>query len=172
MPSIELVHTERIPDVSVIVPARNEAAALGACLRSLVGQKGWRGSRAEQRGPFDRLRAGSSASSDESNAAPGQDDTRDRTTPSFEVIVVDDHSTDRTREIAESFPVRVIDAEPLPEGWSGKCNACWSGAKVATGNWLLFTDGDTVHGKGSVLKGLHEAESCGAALLSYSPKPE
>ena len=63
----------------------------------------------------------------------------------YEVIVVDDHSTDRTREIAESFPVQVISADPLPAGWSGKCNACWTGARIAKGKWLLFTDADTRH---------------------------
>jgi 4,4'-diaponeurosporenoate glycosyltransferase len=43
---------------------------------------------------------------------------------SYEVIVVDDHSTDRTAEIARNFPVRVMEADPLPPGWAGKCNAC------------------------------------------------
>ena len=91
---------------------------------------------------------------------------------SCEVIVVDDHSSDRTRDIAQSFPVRVIEADPLPADWSGKCNACWSGAKVATGKWLLFTDADTRHSAASIASGIREAEQHGAALLSYSPKQE
>ncbi len=90
----------------------------------------------------------------------------------YEVVVVDDHSTDGTRAIAEGFAVRVIEADPLPPGWSGKCNAVWSGAKVAKGKWLLFTDADTKHEPDSIAQGLHEAEACGAALLSYSPKQE
>ena len=120
------------PEVSVIVPARNEESNLANCLDSLVGQSG----------------------------------------PSYEIIVVDDHSTDRTCEIAKAFPVTVITADPLPEGWSGKCNACWSGAKVATGKWLLFTDADTRHSRDSIAQGLREAETVGAAMLSYSPKQE
>ncbi|HEY4930025.1 MAG TPA: glycosyltransferase [Terriglobales bacterium] len=120
------------PEVSVIVPARNEEANLADCLRSLVGQPGL----------------------------------------SYEIILVDDHSSDRTREIANGFPVRVINADPLPEGWSGKCNACWSGAKVARGKWLLFTDADTKHSRESIAQGLREAEAADAALLSYSPKQE
>src|SRR5271157_3825716 len=88
---------------------------------------------------------------------------------SYEVIVVDDHSTDRTRAIAEGFPVRVIGADPLPAGWNGKCNACSTGAKAAKGKWLLFTDADTRHTSQSIATGLREAEEHGAALLSYSP---
>jgi cellulose synthase/poly-beta-1,6-N-acetylglucosamine synthase-like glycosyltransferase len=87
--------------------------------------------------------------------------------------VVDDGSTDRTRAIADSFEgVRVIDAGPLPDGWSGKCNACWSGATVAKGKWLLFTDADTRHAADSIEQGLREAEESGAVLLSYSPQQE
>src|SRR6202158_4689892 len=90
---------------------------------------------------------------------------------SFEIIVVDDHSTDRTREIAQSFPgVRVIDAGPLPQGWTGKNNAVTSGARMANGEWLLFTDADTVHLPGSLARSLDEARRHGAALLSYSPE--
>lgn len=91
---------------------------------------------------------------------------------SYELIVVDDHSSDRTREVAQSFPARVITADPLPAGWSGKCNACWNGAKIATGKWLLFTDADTKHSAGSIAQGLREAQEHGAAMLSYSPKQE
>ncbi len=83
---------------------------------------------------------------------------------------MDDHSTDGTRAIAESFPVRVITADPLPEGWSGKCNAAWSGAKVAQGQWLLFTDADTKHTPNSIATGLQEAKESSADLLSYSPE--
>lgn len=91
---------------------------------------------------------------------------------SYEVIVVDDYSSDRTREIARDFDVRPIEADPLPLGWSGKCNACWTGAKAAKGKWLLFTDADTRHTLSSIASGLCEAQERGAAMLSYSPKQE
>ena len=123
----------RAPEVSVIVPARNEEACLGACLESVVAQRG----------------------------------------VEFEVIVVDDGSTDRTRAIAGSFPsVRVIEAGPLPRGWSGKSNAAMTGARAARGDWLLFTDADTVHAPGSLAHALAEAKQYGATLLSYSPRQE
>jgi glycosyltransferase involved in cell wall biosynthesis len=93
----------------------------------------------------------------------------------FEIVVVDDHSTDRTREIAESFAekhkiIRVIGAPPLPPGWTGKNNAVVAGARVARGDWLLFTDADTVHVPGSLGRALAEARNHSADLLSYSPE--
>ena len=91
----------------------------------------------------------------------------------FEIIVVDDHSTDRTREIAESFAdrgVRVLKAPKLTPGWTGKNNAAAAGAKVARGEWLLFTDADTVHLPGSLARAVAEAERYGASMLSYSPR--
>ncbi|HXZ31886.1 MAG TPA: glycosyltransferase [Terriglobales bacterium] len=92
---------------------------------------------------------------------------------SFEIIVVDDESSDRTREIAESFAgVKVIEAEALPVGWSGKTNAMASGARVARGAWLLFTDADTVHFPGSLARAIAEAKQNCATLLSYSPAQE
>lgn len=92
---------------------------------------------------------------------------------SFEVIVVDDGSADCTREIAQSFPgVRVVDPGPLPPGWSGKNNALVAGAKAARGEWLLFTDADTVHRAGSLARSLVEAQQQKASLLSYSPEQE
>jgi len=88
-----------------------------------------------------------------------------------EIIVVDDHSTDRTREIALKFPaVRVIEAGPLPTGWTGKNNAVVTGAREARGQWLLFTDADTVHLPGSLTRALAEAQENQADLLSYSPE--
>lgn len=129
------------PAISVIVPARNEEACLGACLDSLLAQTG----------------------------------------VNCEIIVVDDASSDRTREIAAARLcgpslrpgyARVIDAPPLPEGCSGKCNAAQAGANAARGEWLLFTDADTVHLPGSLERSLREAREHGVALLSYSPAQE
>ncbi|MGD1021340.1 MAG: glycosyltransferase family 2 protein [Candidatus Sulfotelmatobacter sp.] len=127
----------RQPAVSVIIPARNEEACLGACLESLVMQAG----------------------------------------VAFEIIVVNDHSTDRTREIASSFSssphqseVLVISPGPLPTGWSGKNNAVIAGSRTARGDWLLFTDADTIHLPGSLMRSIAEAQRHGAAMLSYSPE--
>ena len=123
------------PQVSVIVPARNEEACLASCLESLGAQRG----------------------------------------VDFEILVVDDHSTDRTPEIAASFAharshVHVIEAGPLPPGWTGKNNAVATGVRHAKGTWLLFTDADTVHLPGSLANALTEARDHGADLLSYSPE--
>jgi glycosyltransferase involved in cell wall biosynthesis len=93
-----------------------------------------------------------------------------------EIIVVDDHSTDRTREIAESFVargkgiVRVIEAGPLPANWTGKNNAATTGARAASGEWLLFTDADTVHLPGSLAHAIFEADLYHIDMLSYSPE--
>lgn len=92
---------------------------------------------------------------------------------SFEVLVVDDNSTDGTRAIAESFPqVQVINARPLPDGWTGKNHAVWQGAQRARGRWLLFTDADTAHEPGSLAASVAEAEQHRVAMLSYSPRQE
>ena len=131
--------------LSVIVPARNEAASLGACLDSLLAQS-------------------------EPGFALGAE---------WELIVVDDDSSDTTRQIAEAaaagrpgFVVMQAPALDLSEhrGFTGKTNACWAAAQRARGAWLLFTDADTVHEPGDLSRALHEAEKYHAALLSYSPR--
>jgi hypothetical protein len=66
--------------------------------------------------------------------------------------------------------VRVIDAGPLPAGWTGKNNTVTAGARAARGEWLLFTDADTIHLPGSLARAVEEARRRGADLLSYSPE--
>ena len=92
---------------------------------------------------------------------------------SSEIIVVNDHSEDRTVEIAQSFPeVQLVHAGPLPKGWSGKNNAVTAGVEKARGSWFLFTDADTVHQPGSLAASLTKAMQRRADLLSYSPQQE
>lgn len=94
-----------------------------------------------------------------------------------EIIVVNDQSSDATGEVlrgltAEQPKLRVIEVDSLPTGWVGKNYAAWLGAEKASGDWLLFTDADAIHLPGSAALALAEAESRGAALISYSPGQE
>ncbi len=89
----------------------------------------------------------------------------------WELIVVDDHSTDRTAEIASGFRgVTVLAAPELKKGWTGKNHALWTAARRARGRWLLFTDADTVHEPGDLGRALHEAARHKVGVLSYSPR--
>ena len=89
----------------------------------------------------------------------------------WELIVVDDHSSDRTAKIAREFShVTVMEAGKLEPGWTGKANAIWTAAQHGRGRWLLFTDADTLHEPGNLRRAMHEAERHKAGMLSYSPR--
>jgi glycosyltransferase involved in cell wall biosynthesis len=137
-------------ELSVIVPARNEAASLGGMLASLLVQS-------------------------EPGFALGvqwelivvNDDSVDGTREIAEAAA------------AGLAGVTVMDAPALDlsglntndrGGFTGKTNACWAGAQAAKGRWLLFTDADTVHETGDLSRSIREAERHHAVLLSYSPR--
>ena len=125
------------PRVSVIVPARNEEAAIEQALRSLLALD------------YDN----------------------------YEVIAVNDRSTDRTGEIMASLQkdhhrlqkrpevghplefLKVIHHTELPPGWLGKTHAMWTAANQASGEWLLFTDADVLFKPQSLRRALAYAET-------------
>jgi len=122
------------PRVSVIVPARNEAEGIGACLGSLAAQD------------YDNL----------------------------EIIAVNDRSTDGTGAVMQQMTsmasnLHVLTVSQLPAGWLGKTHAMWTAAKVATGEWLLFTDGDIMFREDTVRRAVAFVESTRADHLVILP---
>jgi len=68
--------------------------------------------------------------------------------PNFEVIVLDDRSTDSTPDIlrklaAQNDKLRLIKGSDLPDGWAGKPHALHQASASARGEWLCFIDADT-----------------------------
>ena len=98
--------------------------------------------------------------------------------PNYEIILLDDQSTDRTAEIAleldSSHPcrIRVVSGEKLPAGWVGKPWACSQLANVARGEYFLFTDADTCHTPHSLSTVMNEAVSSQTDLLTLWPAQE
>ena len=91
----------------------------------------------------------------------------------WHVILVDDHSSDRTVEVAAQAGATVIRAGPLPEGWSGKLWAIAEGVKHAAAlqpDYVLFTDADIVHAPGNIAELVARAETGNLDLVSLMVK--
>jgi glycosyltransferase involved in cell wall biosynthesis len=96
----------------------------------------------------------------------------------YEVMAVDDRSTDLTGEIMDRVAatairkgiLQVIHVETLPPGWLGKPHAMWAAAQRATGDWLLFTDADVLFRPDSVRRALVYAEQKSADHLVLFPR--
>jgi chlorobactene glucosyltransferase len=90
----------------------------------------------------------------------------------FELLIVDDRSTDDTAAIVERLAdrrVRLIRGEELPDGWYGKPWACFQGYRLARGDLLLFTDADTQHQPGLLSRAVGALLEARAALVTVSP---
>jgi glycosyltransferase involved in cell wall biosynthesis len=92
-----------------------------------------------------------------------------------EILVVNDHSSDRTAEIVRSLMpriprLRLLEAPAVPDGWVGKNNAVWHGASEARHSWLLFTDADAQLENGATARALKIFQDSGPALISFSPE--
>jgi glycosyltransferase involved in cell wall biosynthesis len=95
----------------------------------------------------------------------------------YEIIAVDDRSTDRTGEVMERIAVavspdrlKVIHITELPAGWMGKPHAMWSASNQASGDWLLFTDADVLFKPDALRRALTYAESERADHLVLFPR--
>ena len=109
--------------------------------------------------PFPRLSVVVAARNEEHDVEQALTSLLDLDYPDYEVIFVDDRSDDRTGEIADRLSeqhdrLRVIHVTELPAGWFGKNHASWRGALAASGELLLFTDGDVVFGRDAVARGV------------------
>ncbi len=97
--------------------------------------------------------------------------------PNFEIIILDDESTDKTWDILKKISsrfrkVRIIKGKPLPEGWIGKPWACHQLVLASSGELLLFTDADTRHDPTSVEKAVSAFYAEGADFLTALPDEE
>jgi chlorobactene glucosyltransferase len=95
--------------------------------------------------------------------------------PSFEVICLDDRSEDATPDILLTLQQRypklaVLHGKPLPDGWVGKCHACHQLGEHAAGQWLLFTDADTVHAPGMLAAMVRTGLAESAGLVTGFPR--
>lgn len=135
MANVDVAHSLQLPSVSVIVPARNEAARIRQTVEQLLEQRA----------------------------------------VTLQIIVVNDRSTDGTativNELHEKYGDRVacVNVEELPEGWLGKCHACWLGEQHATGDWILFVDGDIHMRDDVVARAVLQAEREKADHLTLFP---
>jgi chlorobactene glucosyltransferase len=128
------------PLLSILVPARNEERCIETCVRSLVAQN------------YKQL----------------------------EVLVLDDASSDATativQRISDALPgeqkerLRLLSGAPLPAEWVGKNFACHQLAQQARGDYLLFTDADTVHAPGMAGAVLATMREQHIALLTAQPE--
>ena len=123
--------------ISVLIPARNEESAIGACLGSVLASKGIE----------------------------------------LEVVVLDDHSDDRTAEVVRGIAVtdsrvRLEAAPPLREGWCGKQHACAVLAEYARFPLLTFLDADVRLTPDALARMAAFRERAAAGLVSGFPRQE
>ncbi len=104
--------------------------------------------------------------------------------PDFELIILDDHSDDKTGDILTQLldtsrdkptpRLIVLQGTTLPEGWAGKNWACHQLAQAAdpASGYLLFTDADTIHQPHALRSAVAGAERKNLALLSLMPEQQ
>ena len=98
--------------------------------------------------------------------------------PNFNVIAIDDRSTDNTGAVMDDIASRHPNLKAFhntvapPPGWTGKNNALHQGVKHADGAWLLFVDSDVVLERDALLSSMEVVLRKGFDLLSLLPRLE
>jgi len=115
------------------------------------------------------------ARNEENNISNILNDLKNQSYRNIEIIVFNDQSTDRTKELTTNFiksdeRFRLIDSEGLPPEWLGKSYACHQLAHNAKGEWMLFLDADVRVKSGLIESALSEMKLYGLKLLSIFPK--
>jgi chlorobactene glucosyltransferase len=115
------------------------------------------------------------ARDEETNIGACLESLRRQDYPNFEVLVLDDSSSDNTREVvagiaARDKRIRMVEGKPLPAGWAGKPFACHQLARQASGDWFLFIDADTIHTASMLRTTMGLALEERASLLSGFPR--
>jgi glycosyltransferase involved in cell wall biosynthesis len=123
------------PEVSIIVPARNEEADIEQSLTRLL-----------------------QLDYDNYEVIAVNDRSTDRTGEIMEAVLASPHFSQKTREMGHPV-LKVVHHQELPAGWLGKTHAMWTAANQATGDWLLFTDADVQFKPDSLRRALVYAES-------------
>ena len=85
-----------------------------------------------------------------------------------ELVVIDDHSTDQTAEIAKALGAKVIKSKDLPLGWTGKTFALVQGIEATKSEIILFLDADTKPNKDFIGKMSYALKQNGG-LISVQP---
>jgi chlorobactene glucosyltransferase len=101
----------------------------------------------------------------------------DQNYPNFELIVIDDRSTDSTGEIIEALArddkrIKYVKGKDAPSGWIGKCNALAHAVGYASGDWYIFTDADTYHHPNSIADAVKYGADKKIDLMSFVPNQE
>jgi glycosyltransferase involved in cell wall biosynthesis len=114
------------------------------------------------------------ARNEEKNIPGLLDDLQNQDFENIEIIVFNDHSTDQTETIVNSFAekdkrIKLIKSEGLPEGWLGKNHACYNLAKHANGKYFLFLDADVSVAKNIIHQTLAFSEKYKLGLLTIFP---
>jgi len=104
------------------------------------------------------------ARNEEKNLALLLGDLKNQQADIFEIICVDDGSTDQTAKIVTALGATLITSDPKPVGWLGKSWACQQGGEAATGELFLFLDADVRLSPAGISKLLKAYESAGCVI--------
>lgn len=134
-PDAQVSLPEKLPLISVLVPAHNEEKIIEFCIQSILDQ-------------------------DYEN---------------FELICIDDRSTDQTAVLVKKLfegrhNCRLLSIKKRQEGWTGKCHALNVGSKAAKGEWLAFIDADSSLHPRALTQCLNEALKRRINLITLTPK--